>query len=185
MFTTLGCLVLAMTACTVLLAWLEPHGGKSVGLTGLTIPGEQAAHALDAGGDMASLQRGVIDIVSASVGGSPARRVLAAMRPSYVDFVVFEDGAIRSGEQWSRRSRGGPSESPISVCVAGVANQNDVPVTQWVGLRTLLVRLAARIENAGGHMSIRIHSSVSADSALYASLLRQLLAFDGLAASGG
>lgn len=182
---TLGCLVLAMTACTALLAWLEPLGVRSVGLTGLAFPREQTTDALDAGGDEASLQRGIIDIVSSSGRVSPAQRVLAATRRDGVDFVVFEDGAIRAGDRWTRRSRGKTPESHISICVAGVANQNDVPVTQWVGLRALLVGLGARIENAGGRMSIRIDSSVGAESALYASLLRQLLAFDGLAASDG
>lgn len=179
---TLGCLVLAMTACTAVLAWLEPYGGRSTGLTGLAFPRQQATDALDAGGDTASLQRGIIDIVSSGGGESAARPVLAATRRGDVDFVVFEDGAIRAGERWTRRSHGKTPESPISVYVVGVANQNDVPVTQWVGLRALLVRLGARIENTGGRTSIRIDSSVGAESARYASLLRQLLAFDGLTA---
>lgn len=181
MFTTLVCLAVAMTACAILLAWIEPPSPAQTVLTDPGFPRTQAAEAIAIDPDAAPASWREIELFI-----TPRRAAtLAAKSTSAYHFSISQDGLVRATPAWrGQRSIGGRA-GQLRVGVTGPVDGAGIPLTQWIGLRALIRLLSHELASTGATLPIRVGSSPADPGREVAAELQRRLRFEGFSTPPG
>ena len=196
MFKTLGGLAAAMTTWALFLSWMEPPDPTVAALTDPEFIRRQAAAAVDDWGltiddrrlEITSATHGQSSIgrdieIAAALPHSPRSTPATGIPMDENNFIISQDGLVHPGRARRRLEHPERQYRPIVVGLAGVAESDDLPLAQWVGLRALLVVLRDRMSSGRGGSSVRIKRSLIAESPHIAQVLRELLGFEGFPVS--
>ena len=181
MFITLGALVLAMTACAVLLAWIEPRTPVTSALTDRAYIMECASEAVDQALDRSLPPPRDIRIVNAgpfAEGAAP----LAATRPTSPGsphFVVSKDGVVHAASRWRASGPDTAINAPLVIALSGGIDGENLPANQWHGLRALLLTLRTRLEAEIGESAVLTGPILNLPTSRAAQTLRELLGLEG------
>lgn len=185
MFMTLSALAVAMTACALLLAWIEPKAFVSSALTDPQQIDKRASDAVDRALVRAPRPPREVRIVTApslSDGPTPLTATTHSAGSS-PHFIVFESGDIHAASPWGQSGRGSPDNLSIIIALSGTNKAESLPPAQWFGLRALLLALRTRLEAATGESRLPITSISDRRSPAVAQSLRELLGLEGFTLS--
>ena len=177
MFRTLGLLAISMTACALLLSWLERSRPATPIQSKVDQLALEARQALLHAPPDALRNRRHIEILLNAVTGSAVP--LTGTRDTRHHFLVPENGVVGNGNAWRRATP--PSSLVIGLTHTG--RQNDLPVLQWLSLRALLAALAEHLHVNETDLPLFVHAD-AAGGAGAAQVLRDLLAQNGFRVSG-
>jgi hypothetical protein len=180
MFKTLIALAAAMTVCAAFLSWIEPPDPSQNVLTDPGFATEQVERALAQGAGVDSFEWARIAIVpSDPVVGKNAPALAAKASPT-CDFVVLENGIVAPANRPSGQSRSTSRSSTVVVGLAGVRQQADLPMAQWIGLRALVSALLERRPSSATTVRVDVETDAHAWPAESADTVTRLLAREGL-----
>ncbi len=185
MFTTLGGLILAMTACAAVLSWIEPPGPSDLVLANPAYVGRQIEQAITTT-DRPRLDWAQVYIVPLTVALGDLS-LLAAQSPSEQDpdhhFVVSEHGIVWSSSAWRNQE---PATVAASIVVAIRPPQisKDLHLSQWIGLRALLRTLRDRLPLFHDLMPVELSPTMAGDDGSLGQVLHELLVLDGFTVVG-
>lgn len=181
MFITLGALALAMTACAILLAWIEPRTPVASAPTDPAYILDRASEAVDQVLDRSIPPPRDIRIVTAGPFGEGPAPLAATRHPSpgSPHFIVSEDGMVYVASRWRGQGPKAPGDTPIVIALSGGIGAEVLPPAQWSGLRALLLAVRTRLETETGESAMLVRPILNLQSSGTAQTLRELLGIEG------